>query len=265
MAPTHQPQEVVGGLRRLGRCSASSVARSRSTSCSTARGSSASRSASGVAVAATVGDLMESLIKRDLGIKDMSNVLPGPRRRHGPPRLPRRRRPDRVGRADAARRQAGLTVASPAFGQAGRVALVTGAGSPTGIGFATARLLGRLGARVVLAATTDRVHDRVAELPARRGHGDRPRRRPHRRGAGQGRSSSACVAEHGRLDVVVNNAGMTSAADPTRFGGDLAGTDPDALAPVARPQPRHRLPRQPGRPAAPARRRAPVGSSSSAA
>ncbi len=30
-----------------------------------------------VALAATVGDLMESLIKRDLGIKDMSNVLPG--------------------------------------------------------------------------------------------------------------------------------------------------------------------------------------------
>ena len=30
-----------------------------------------------VAVAATVGDLMESLIKRDLGIKDMSHILPG--------------------------------------------------------------------------------------------------------------------------------------------------------------------------------------------
>ena len=30
-----------------------------------------------VAVAATIGDLMESLIKRDLGIKDMSNILPG--------------------------------------------------------------------------------------------------------------------------------------------------------------------------------------------
>jgi phosphatidate cytidylyltransferase len=30
-----------------------------------------------VAIAATIGDLMESLIKRDLGIKDMSNVLPG--------------------------------------------------------------------------------------------------------------------------------------------------------------------------------------------
>ncbi len=30
-----------------------------------------------VAVAATLGDLVESLIKRDLGIKDMSNLLPG--------------------------------------------------------------------------------------------------------------------------------------------------------------------------------------------
>jgi phosphatidate cytidylyltransferase len=30
-----------------------------------------------VAVAATFGDLAESLVKRDLGIKDMSNILPG--------------------------------------------------------------------------------------------------------------------------------------------------------------------------------------------
>jgi len=30
-----------------------------------------------VAAAATLGDLTESLIKRDLGIKDMSQVLPG--------------------------------------------------------------------------------------------------------------------------------------------------------------------------------------------
>ena len=31
----------------------------------------------GAVVAATLGDLVESLIKRDLGIKDMSNILPG--------------------------------------------------------------------------------------------------------------------------------------------------------------------------------------------
>ena len=44
-----------------------------------------------------------------------------------------------------------------------RVALVTGAGSPDGIGFATARLLGSGGARAV-TATTDRIVDRAEQL-----------------------------------------------------------------------------------------------------
>src|SRR5438093_1031872 len=46
----------------------------------------------------------------------------------------------------------------------GRVALITGAGSPSGIGFAVARILGEGGARVAIASTTDRIHERVAEL-----------------------------------------------------------------------------------------------------
>ena len=46
----------------------------------------------------------------------------------------------------------------------GRVAVVSGAGSPTGIGFATALALGGLGASVLVTATTDRIHARVAEL-----------------------------------------------------------------------------------------------------
>jgi len=52
------------------------------------------------------------------------------------------------------------------FSLAGKTALVTGAGSPSGIGFAAARIIGSLGARVVITATSDRVTDRVAELIA---------------------------------------------------------------------------------------------------
>lgn len=49
-------------------------------------------------------------------------------------------------------------------GVAGRVALVTGAGAPDGIGFATARVLREKGARVAITSTTARIHDRRAEL-----------------------------------------------------------------------------------------------------
>ena len=47
---------------------------------------------------------------------------------------------------------------------AGAVALVTGAGSATGIGFATARLLAERGARVAVTATTERIRERSGEL-----------------------------------------------------------------------------------------------------
>jgi 3-oxoacyl-[acyl-carrier protein] reductase len=50
------------------------------------------------------------------------------------------------------------------FSLAGRSALVTGAGSAEGIGFATARLLGRMGASVAVTSTTSRIHERVEEL-----------------------------------------------------------------------------------------------------
>ncbi|NJD31078.1 MAG: SDR family oxidoreductase [Gammaproteobacteria bacterium] len=44
------------------------------------------------------------------------------------------------------------------------LAIVTGAGSASGIGFAIARGLGRTGHRLVIASTTDRIHERAAEL-----------------------------------------------------------------------------------------------------
>jgi 3-oxoacyl-[acyl-carrier protein] reductase len=53
-----------------------------------------------------------------------------------------------------------------AFDLTDRVALVTGAGSPDGIGFATAKLLGELGAKVAVTGTTDRIHERATELAA---------------------------------------------------------------------------------------------------
>lgn len=87
------------------------------------------------------------------------------------------------------------------------VALVTGAGSPTGIGMAIARALGRNGHHVVITSTTDRVHQRVAELAAENIRADGAICDLLVTGA-----TDALLDEladrHGRLDVVVNNAGM---------------------------------------------------------
>lgn len=100
------------------------------------------------------------------------------------------------------------------FSLTGKVALVTGAGSADGIGFATARLLGRLGAAVAVTATTDRAHTRAAGLEA------------------EGTESLGVVADLtdatevvrvvdevvaglGAPTILVNNAGMTSLSSPT--------------------------------------------------
>lgn len=48
----------------------------------------------------------------------------------------------------------------------GRIAVVTGAGSEHGIGFACARLLGLRGAAVAVCATGSRIERRAAELAA---------------------------------------------------------------------------------------------------
>jgi 3-oxoacyl-[acyl-carrier protein] reductase len=92
----------------------------------------------------------------------------------------------------------------------GRVALVTGAGGPNGIGFAAARALGRDGARVAIASTTDRIHERVAELAAdgieASGHvGDLMETDVPARLV-----SEALAAHGGRLEILVNNAGMVA-------------------------------------------------------
>jgi len=89
------------------------------------------------------------------------------------------------------------------------IAIVTGAGSAEGIGAATALALGRVGMRVIVTSTTDRIQERVAEL----------------RGAGvDARGVAADLTDprgvevvldaarqaFGEPTVLVNNAGMTS-------------------------------------------------------
>jgi 3-oxoacyl-[acyl-carrier protein] reductase len=89
----------------------------------------------------------------------------------------------------------------------GRTALVTGAGSPTGIGFATARRLGLAGAAVTISATTDRIHDRVSELAA--DGVEVAGSVADLTDEGRARSLVVEVLERfGRIDVLVNNAGM---------------------------------------------------------
>src|SRR6266478_6980543 len=104
----------------------------------------------------------------------------------------------------------------------GRVALVTGAGSPAGIGCATARLLAQQGARVAITSTTSRIEDRAKEL------------------ADRGAEVFAKVADltsreqtehllkevlrhYGRIDILVNNAGMI------QVGGDNTSASFDQL------------------------------------
>lgn len=90
-----------------------------------------------------------------------------------------------------------------------RVAIVTGAGSAQGIGFAAARRLGTSGSPVVITSTTDRIFQRVTEL---RRAGIRAEGvvadLTHQAGVD---AVVACASDaFARVDILVNNAGMSS-------------------------------------------------------
>ena len=106
------------------------------------------------------------------------------------------------------------------FDLTGRAAMVTGAGSTSGIGFATARLLCDMGASVLITSTTERIHDRVRELEESGAHvlgmvGDLT----HIDTAPD--LVDAATERWGRLDVVIQNAGMTSLSSPSHAAGDI--------------------------------------------
>lgn len=101
------------------------------------------------------------------------------------------------------------------FDLSGKVALVTGAGSEGGIGFATARLLGELGARLAITATGPRIEDRAAELRAEGIEAVAFRADLTDREAVRA-MVAATEAALGPIAILVNNAGMAMQGAPVR-------------------------------------------------
>ena len=85
-----------------------------------------------------------------------------------------------------------------------RVALVTGAGSAEGIGFATAKVLAAAGACVTLTATTKRIFERLETL----GEGHAAFTADLTSAKETDELIRAVNARFGCIDIVVNNAGM---------------------------------------------------------
>jgi 3-oxoacyl-[acyl-carrier protein] reductase len=105
----------------------------------------------------------------------------------------------------------------PLFSLQGQVAFITGAGSETGIGFASAKILAELGAEIAITATSERIHQRAKELasisPKVKSYicdlTDRPATRD---------LIKTIEQDFGKIDVLVNNAGMTMVGSEEVYG-----------------------------------------------
>ena len=102
----------------------------------------------------------------------------------------------------------------------GKVAIVTGVANPKGIGFATAKALGREGAALTVADVSAKVHDRANEL----------KKEGFKASAFQGDLSKPgeakkmvekAVAEHGKIDILINAAGTMPNTDKPKLFVDL--------------------------------------------
>jgi 3-oxoacyl-[acyl-carrier protein] reductase len=109
-----------------------------------------------------------------------------------------------------------------------RVALVTGSGSETGIGFAAGCTLAGGGACVAMTSTTDRIFERVKAVKSKGAEAtgytadlmDRDQVK---------KLVESVVNDFGRIDILVNNAGMVQVGKEESFVSmaDLASADWD--------------------------------------
>ena len=98
----------------------------------------------------------------------------------------------------------------------GQVALITGAGSPSGIGFATARALAAMGASIAindvdLRAEQRAIHLRESGYNARSYICDLTNREAVKT------MVAAIMKDFGKIDILVNNAGMTLAGQAEEY------------------------------------------------
>ena len=93
------------------------------------------------------------------------------------------------------------------FNLTNKTALITGAGSGTGIGFASAKFLTSMGAKVFITGKSDRIIDRAKELNCPYFVADLTKE------AEVLKLIKLVDQEFGQLDVLINNAGMTSVID----------------------------------------------------
>jgi 3-oxoacyl-[acyl-carrier protein] reductase len=101
---------------------------------------------------------------------------------------------------------------SAVFSLKGKKALITGAGSSSGIGFASATALKQLGAEVIITSTSNRIFDRAIEIQAHGLVAD----------LCDERQVKELFSNIDSLDILVNNAGMTSISNPA---GDSEAED----------------------------------------
>jgi 3-oxoacyl-[acyl-carrier protein] reductase len=104
-----------------------------------------------------------------------------------------------------------------------QVALISGAGSATGIGMAIARRLGQAGAKLIVSASSARIEERVRAL---RDEGFSAEGMPADL-TDEAQVGALCAwaeARWGRIDILVNNAGMAMQGSPEPFA-ELASMD----------------------------------------